>query len=221
MELSIPAPSTVPDETSSSIRPEEAELVARLQAGDDAAFETLVRQYGGRLLAVARQIVGNETDAHDALQDGLITALRAIDRFEGRSKLSTWLHRVVVNASLMRLRSRRRIRETSLDELLPKFLADGHQAAPTPSWSDSALAMIEQEEMRAAVRAAIDRLPDDYRSVLVLRDLQELDTATVAEMLAITPANVKVRLHRARQALKTLLERLLGSPERAARRDQP
>ncbi|MCU0879957.1 MAG: sigma-70 family RNA polymerase sigma factor [Pirellulaceae bacterium] len=221
MELSIPAPSTVPDETSSSIRPEEAELVARLQAGDDAAFETLVRQYGGRLLAVARQIVGNETDAHDALQDGLITALRAIDRFEGRSKLSTWLHRVVVNASLMRLRSRRRIRETSLDELLPKFLADGHQAAPTPSWSDSALALIEQEETRAAVRAAIDRLPDDYRSVLVLRDLQELDTATVAEMLAITPANVKVRLHRARQALKTLLERLLGSPERAARRDQP
>jgi RNA polymerase sigma-70 factor (ECF subfamily) len=221
MELSIPAPSTVPDETSSSIRPEEAELVARLQAGDDAAFEAVVRQYGGRLLAVARQIVGNEADAHDALQDGLITALRAIDRFEGRSKLSTWLHRVVVNASLMRLRSRRRIREHSLDELLPKFLADGHQATPTPTWSDSALALIEQEETRAAVRAAIDRLPDDYRSVLVLRDLQELDTATVAEMLEITPANVKVRLHRARQALKTLLERLFGCSEPAARRNQP
>jgi RNA polymerase sigma-70 factor (ECF subfamily) len=212
MELSIPPPSTVP---------EEAELVARLQAGDDAAFEWVVRQYGGRLLAVARQIVGNEADAHDALQDGLITALRAIGRFERRSKLSTWLHRVVVNASLMRLRSRRRIRETSLDELLPKFLADGHQAAPTPTWSDSALAMIEQEETRSAVRAAIDRLPDDYRSVLVLRDLQELDTATVAELLAITPANVKVRLHRARQALKTLLERVFVSSETAARRDQP
>jgi RNA polymerase sigma-70 factor (ECF subfamily) len=221
MELSIPAPSTVPDETSSSTLPEEAELVARLQAGDDAAFEWVVRQYGGRLLAVARQIVGNEADAHDALQDGLITALRAIDRFERRSKLSTWLHRVVINASLMRLRSRRRIRETSLDELLPKFLADGHQAGPTPTWSDSALAMIEQEETRSAVRAAIDRLPDDYRSVLVLRDLQELDTATVAEMLAITPANVKVRLHRARQALKTLLQRVFVSSETAARRDQP
>lgn len=212
MELSISPP---------SVLPEEAELVARLQAGDEGAFETLVRQHGGRLLTVARQIVGNEADASDALQDGLLTAFRAIDRFEGRAQLSTWLHRVVVNASLMRLRSRRRNREQSLDELLPKFLVDGHQAVPTSTWGESALARIEQEETRGAVRAAIEQLPDDYRSVLVLRDLQELDTATVAELLAITPANVKVRLHRARQALKTLLERLFGSAEPAARRDQP
>ena len=149
-----------------------------------------LEQYRTELRGYCYRMLGSVFDADDAAQEALVKAWQNLDRFEGRSKLSTWLHRVVVNASLMRLRSRRRIREHSLDELLPKFLADGHQAAPAPTWSDSALTLIEQEETRSAVRAAIDRLPDDYRSVLVLRDLQELDTATVAELLEISQANV-------------------------------
>jgi RNA polymerase sigma-70 factor (ECF subfamily) len=191
----------------------EAALVAALRAGDAAAFETVVRTYGGRLLVVARQVVGSEEDAQDALQDGLITAFRAIDRFEGKSKLSTWLHRVVVNAALMRLRSKRRKREQSIDELLPTFQEDGHQSRPTPEWNQSALAGIQRKEAQAAVRACIDQLPDDYRTVVLLRDIQELDTAEVAGLLGITEGNVKVRLHRARQALKTLLEPLFGQRE--------
>jgi RNA polymerase sigma-70 factor (ECF subfamily) len=191
----------------------EAALVAALRAGDAAAFETVVRTYGGRLLVVARQVVGSEEDAQDALQDGLITAFRAIDRFEGKSKLSTWLHRVVVNAALMRLRSKRRKREQSIDELLPTFQEDGHQSRPTPEWNQSALAGIQRKEAQAAVRACIDQLPEDYRTVVLLRDIQELDTAEVAGLLGITEGNVKVRLHRARQALKTLLEPLFGQRE--------
>jgi RNA polymerase sigma-70 factor (ECF subfamily) len=191
----------------------EAALVAALRAGDAAAFETVVRTYGGRLLVVARQVVGSEEDAQDALQDGLITAFRAIDRFEGKSKLSTWLHRVVVNAALMRLRSKRRKREQSIDELLPTFQEDGHQSRPTPEWNQSALAGIQRKEAQAAVRACIDQLPEDYRTVVLLRDIQELDTAEVAGLLGITEGNVKVRLHRARQALKTLLEPLVGQRE--------
>ncbi len=190
---------------------DEVGLLASLRTGDAAAFEGVVRTYGGRLLAVARQVLGSEEDAHDALQEAFITAFRAIDRFEGKSKLSTWLHRIVVNAALMRLRTKRRKREQSIDDLLPTFLADGHENRPTPEWNQSALAGIERKETQAAVRAMIDRLPDDYRTVLLLRDIQELDTAEVASLLGITEGNVKVRLHRARQALKTLLEPMFGT----------
>jgi RNA polymerase sigma-70 factor, ECF subfamily len=190
---------------------DQAVLVAALRAGDERAYETVVRVYGGRLLAIARQILGSDEDAHDTLQDGLLAAFKAMGQFEGKALLSTWLHRVVVNAALMRLRTRRRRREQSIDELLPTFLPDGHQAHPTPEWNQGALAGIQRRETQAAVRACIDQLPDDYRTVLLLRDLQELDTAEVAGLLGITEGNVKVRLHRARQALKTLLEPLFGS----------
>jgi RNA polymerase sigma-70 factor (ECF subfamily) len=190
---------------------DEAPLVAALRAGDAAAFESVVRTYGGRLLVVARQVVGSEEDAHDALQDGFITAFRAIDRFEGKSKLSTWLHRIVVNAALMRLRSKRRKREQPIDDLLPTFSEDGHENRPTTEWNQSALAGIQRKETQAAVRACIDQLPDDYRTVLLLRDIEELDTAEVARLLEITEGNVKVRLHRARQALKSLLEPMFGT----------
>jgi RNA polymerase sigma-70 factor (ECF subfamily) len=202
--MSAPTPSSLD-------HADEVALVASLRAGDSAAFETVVRTYGGRLLVVARQVLGSEEDAQDALQDGFITAFRAIDRFEGKSKLSTWLHRIIVNAALMRLRSKRRKREQPIDDLLPTFLADGHESRPTPEWNQTALAGIERKEAQAAVRACIDQLPDDYRTVLLLRDIQELDTAEVASLLEITEGNVKVRLHRARQALKTLLEPMFGT----------
>src|SRR5690349_6747188 len=119
--------------------PEESALVSALRAGDAAAFEQVVRQYGPRLLAVARQILGNEDDAQDALQHALLTAVRSIGSFEGKSRLSTWLHRVVVNAALMRLRSRKRKREQPIDELLPQFIADGHQKNPGPGWNPAAV----------------------------------------------------------------------------------
>jgi RNA polymerase sigma-70 factor (ECF subfamily) len=108
----------------------EADLVARLRAGSDAAYEELVRAQGARLLAVARRLLRSEEDARDAVQDAFISAFRAIDRFEGGSRLSTWLHRIVVNAALMKLRSQQRKPETSIEDLLPRFLEDGHFAEP-------------------------------------------------------------------------------------------
>jgi RNA polymerase sigma-70 factor (ECF subfamily) len=114
--------------------PDEIDLVERLRSGDDAAYEFIVREYGGRLFTVARRLMGNDADAQDALQDGLLSAFRSIDRFKGDSKLSTWLHRVVVNAALMRLRSQKRRRERTIDDLLPVFNERGHHAArPRPS----------------------------------------------------------------------------------------
>src|SRR5207244_4090584 len=105
-------------------------LVERLRAGDPEAYERLVRAYGGRMLATARRMAGNEDDARDVVQEAFIAAFRSIDGFAGAARLSTWLHRIVINAALMKLRSRRRRREESIDELLPRFDDEGR-------WSDA------------------------------------------------------------------------------------
>ncbi len=189
---------------------EEASLIVSLRSGDAAAFEVTVRQYGGRMLTVARQLLGNADDAQDAVQDAFVTALRSLANFEGRSSLATWLHRIVVNAALMKLRSRRRRHEQPIEEFLPTYLEDGHQARPASRWGEAAAASLEQDETRQLVRQCIDRLPETHRTILLLRDIQELDTETVAGLLEISSDAVKVRLHRARQALRTLLDPVLG-----------
>jgi RNA polymerase sigma-70 factor (ECF subfamily) len=195
----------------------DAKLLEGLRRGDDAAYEELVRSQGGRLLAVTRRILGDEDDARDAVQEAFLSAFRSIERFHGDSLVSTWLHRIAVNAALMKLRSRRRRPEEPIDELLPKFLEDGHPAQPAVPWKDLSDVQLVRAETREQVRAAIDRLPEAYRTVLVLRDIEELDTAEVAQLLDLTKNAVKTRLHRARQALRGLLEPELqaegGPPE--------
>lgn len=179
-------------------------LVSRLQRGDNAAFEELVRGHGGRLLSVARRFLGTSEDAQDAVQESFIKAFKAIHTFEERAQLHTWLHRILVNTALMKLRERRRKPEEAIDDLLPTFMSDGHQRTESREWSD---AVFERKETAGIVRAAIAMLPEQYRIVLVLRDLEERDTAETAAILGTTSTVVKVRLHRARQALRTLLDR--------------
>ena len=186
--------------------PDDGGLVLRLQRGEDAAFEELVRAHGGRLLRVARRLLSSEEDARDAVQDAFVRAFQSIGTFGSASMLSTWLHRIVVNACLMRLRTRRRKPEEDIEQYLPRFLADGHQAEPNVRWSESAETALERSELRQLVRKSIDELPDTYRSVLLLRDIEELSTEEVASMLGTTANAVKIRLHRARQALRTLLD---------------
>ena len=184
----------------------DAALIAGLRSGDSGAFERLVREYGPRLLRLARRFLANEEDARDALQDAMIAVHKSIGNFESSSSLSTWLHRIVVNASLMRLRSKRRHPEEDIEQYLPRFLEDGHQVEASTSWTESADRVIEREELRASVRDAIAKLPEGYRIVLHLRDIEELSTAETAEILGVTKNVVKIRLHRARQALRTLLD---------------
>ena len=180
-------------------------LVQGLKNGEEWAFEALVRAFGARMLSTARRLVGNEEDARDVVQSAYLSAFRAIAQFEGSAQLSTWLHRIVVNTALMRLRSRRRKPEESIEALLPAFQADGHFVERFSSWAVPADQVLEQKETRDLVRRAIDQLPETYRTVLVLRDIEELPTQEVAKMLDITTSAAKVRLHRARQALLTLL----------------
>jgi len=192
-------PDTGPAET-------ELALLHRLRRQDEAACEELVRTHSGRLLSVARRMLRNDEDARDAVQEGFLSAFRAIQKFNGDCRLSTWLHRIVVNAALMKrgsMSSRRP--EESIEDMLPRFLEDGHHAEPTSDWG-SATSLLEQRETRERVRAALDRLPESYRTVLLLRDIEELDTSETAQLLGLTPNTVKIRLHRGRQALAKLLE---------------
>lgn len=188
-------------------------MIQRLRAGDEAAFEEVVRRYGGRLLAVARRILQSEDDAQDAVQEGFLSAFRALDQFKETARLSTWLHRIVVNAALMKQRSRARRAEDSIEELLPNFVEDGHQSNPAVPWREPLEELVANKETRERVRASIDRLPEIYRTVLTLRDIEDLDTGETAKLLGVSPNVVKIRLHRSRQALRTLLNPLFrGEP---------
>jgi RNA polymerase sigma-70 factor, ECF subfamily len=191
---------------------EDEQLLEGVRAGDERAFETLVRLYGGRMLAVARRFVRNDEDAQDIVQSALLSAFRSVGQFEGQCLIGTWLHRIVVNTALMKIRTRRRRPETSIEELLPAFQEDGHHVEQFSDWCAPADELIHRAETRAMVRACIDRLPDNYREVLMLRDIEELSTEESARALSMTTTAVKVRLHRARQALSTLLRQEFARP---------
>lgn len=195
---------------------DESNLLNRLRNGEERAFEELVRSFGGRLLSVARRFVRNDEDAQDIVQSAYLSAFKALDQFEGNCQLSTWLHRIVVNTALMKLRSKRRKPEESIEDLLPAFQEDGHHVEQFADWNTPADLLMERHQTRATVRACIERLPDNYRVVLLLRDIEERSTQEAAEALSITPTAVKVRLHRARQALSTLLRKEYAGAQPAA-----
>ena len=191
---------------------DETALAESVRAGDARAFETLVRRETPRLLSVARRILSNEDEAREAVHQGFIAAYRAREQFQGDARLSTWLHRIVVNKSLDLLRARLRRPEDAIEDLLPRFLDDGHHQERFATWPEME-SVIDRGRLSQTVRDAIASLPESFRLVLLLRDIEEMSTDETAEALGITPNAVKLRLHRARLALRTLLsERLQGAP---------
>lgn len=193
---------------------DEVGLVARLQEGDASAFERLVREHAPRMLAVATRLLGSETEAQDAVQEAFLSAYRSVGRFEQGSSLATWLHRITVNASLMKLRSGRRRREVPIEQLLPRFLADGHREPDPPLDRPAGPAATTPLELRQVVRDGIDCLDAPHREVLLLRDLEGLSTLQTASILGISQPAVKARAHRARQALRSLLGPALAMHDR-------
>jgi RNA polymerase sigma-70 factor, ECF subfamily len=185
---------------------DESGMLARMQAGDGDAFAACVRNYCGRLLVAARRILRNEEDANDAVQDAFLSAFKGIGQFQGKSQLGTWLHRIVVNAALGRLRTRQRHPEKSIEDLLPHFCEGEHQIDPPVPWKATPDTALQTEETRDLVQRCIGQLPETYRIVLLLRDIEGLATEETAQALGTTIAVVKTRLHRARQALRTLLD---------------
>jgi RNA polymerase sigma-70 factor, ECF subfamily len=190
-----------------------SQFFASLRAGDETASATLVRNFGGRLLAVARRFLRCEEDCADAVQDAFLSAFRSLEQFEGKSSVGTWLHRIVVNSCLMKLRVQSRSRAVPIDDLLPAFDEAGYHNQLAGMWEEQGLLRLTREETRNEVRACIDRLPHSYRAVLLLRDIEELDTLETALRLGIAPGAVKTRLHRARQALRMLLMPVVANEE--------
>lgn len=186
------------------------DLVARLRAGDEGAYEVLVRENAEHLLGTARRLLGSEAEAGDAVQETFLAAFKAMATFDGAAKLSTWLHRIAVNVCLMRLRSQRRRPEELLADLLPDFDDDGGWAEPSGVWGSPVEAQVYGAELRCLVRRCCEALPDGYRQVLMLRLVEGLDTEEVSARLGVTANAVKIRLHRARQALASLLREALG-----------
>lgn len=186
----------------------DAALIEALRAGDARAFEALVRNHSGRLLAIARRLLRHEEDARDCVQETFLQAFRHIGQFAAEAEVGTWLHRIAVNQALMKLRSRARRREESVDDPYQQFDANGLRVEPMWQYRESVDDMLARRKTREAVHAQIAALPDNYRIVLMLRDIEEMSTREVAELLQLSEGTVKVRLHRARGALKKLLEPL-------------
>lgn len=183
----------------------EARLVARLRAREEAAFEELVREHGHRMLSLARRFFGDDADAQDAVQDAFLSVHRAMPDFSGDSRLGTWLHRIVVNACLMKIRARKRRPEAPLDAAAP----DGIPAYAQGGMRDGLSVSIQgmgRAETRARVRACIGRIPETYRAVLLLRDIEGMPIAEISQLLDVSAGTVKMRLHRARNALRQLLD---------------
>lgn len=181
-------------------------LVLALQRGDDEAFEILVRQHSARLLIVIRRILQNDSDAQDALQDTFLNIYKSIHRFTPGARLSSWLYGIAVHCAQMKARTRSRQRERAIEDLLPNFTKDGAHADALAGWNEPAGESLDRADLRTRVRQRIAELPESYKTVLLLRDIEQFDTEETAAILKISTGAVKVRLHRARQALRTLLE---------------
>jgi RNA polymerase sigma-70 factor (ECF subfamily) len=182
------------------------ELVRRVQAGNNEAFEELVRRYERRIYNITYRLLGNEQDASEALQDAFLRAYRFIGRFEFKSSFFTWLYRIATNVSLSRLRKRPRVETVSLDAPTEP---GGDMTLEIPDEKYTPERLFQQRQLRAAMKDAVDNLPEDYRSVVVLRDLEGLSNEEAGKVLNLSVAAVKSRLHRGRLVLRSKLAKYL------------
>ena len=184
---------------------DESALVAQAKAGDQNAFAELVQKYERKIYRLAKNITRNDEDAEDVLQDAFLKAYTHLDNFKGDSKFYTWIVRIAVNEALMRLRKRKTDRTVPLDE--PVELGEETVAREIAVWEDNPEQRYSKEEWRNILDAAVDDLKPDFRTVFVLRDIEELSTEETAETLGISVPAVKSRLLRARLALRETLTR--------------
>ncbi len=191
-------------------QPPDAELVARSQKGDGAAFATLVTRHQRQLYRLAMRMTQSEADANEVLQEAFLNAWQKLPLFRGEAQFSSWLYRIAANSALMRLRRKRRAPDGVPDQPLeltgPKFTSDGQHAEPPRSdWSQRADDKLLSTELGKHIDAAVKQLPDDYRTVFLLKDVDGLSNEEIADALELTVPAVKSRLHRARLALREQL----------------
>jgi RNA polymerase sigma-70 factor, ECF subfamily len=186
-------------------------LLTALRECEPTAAEALIAAYGDRAYRLAARITGNQQDAEEAVQDALWSVVRKIDTFRGDSAFGSWIYRIVSNAAYEKIRRRRRaVREIALDEVLPPFDEDGRHAGSISDWSSGIDDPAVQTELRSVLSSAISELPAHYRAVVVLRDIEGLSLAEVADALAISVPTVKSRAHRARLSLRKRLSMFMA-----------
>jgi RNA polymerase sigma-70 factor (ECF subfamily) len=177
----------------------DADLVEALRRNEPDAAERLVQRYGDRVYRLAMRITGLNEDAEEAAQDALWTAARKIHTFKGESAFGSWVYRITANAAYQKLRTRRqKAAEISMDDVLPSLDGDGRHFEPMDDWSNRVDEQALQGELRRVLQQAIDGLPADYRTALVLHDVEGLSNPDIAEALNISLPAVKSRVHRSR-----------------------
>lgn len=184
----------------------QSELIEGLRKGGAGAFEELIRLYGGRLFLKANQMLGNTEDAKDCVQECYVQVHRNINQFRGEADLYSWMYRILVNGCLKKMKARSAAEHQPLDDLMPIFDTDGCRIEPLWQKIPTAEEILDEKVTRERVLEAIQTLPPAYRDVLYLRDIEGHSTAEVSEMLSLSLSATKVRLHRARSALKKILE---------------
>lgn len=181
----------------------DAELIVQFQNGEEGAFQTLVQRYTPKVFSLANRVTQNQEDSEEVLQDVFVTVYKKIRGFEGKASFSSWLYRVTVNAALMKLRKRRQDRSSFLEDIEP-------QARETLMIKELPNENLEEMTLRAELVSLLDRaiskLPDEFRPVFILRDVDGLSTKEVGELLDITVPTVKSRLHRSRMILRKKLQ---------------
>jgi RNA polymerase sigma-70 factor, ECF subfamily len=197
----------------------DLELVRRIKKGDDQAFREMVDRYHARVYSLAYGVLRNPEDAEEATQDTFLTLYRKIGTFDESKKFFSWFYRVALNHAYSRARRRRPVSTVSLDEALPRFQADGHQASrELAAWADG----IEDEAIAKdlAERAAgfIEELPEGYRDVIWMVDVENMRPVDVAETLEISLAALKSRLHRARLYVRQRLSEIAAAPAATQKR---
>src|SRR3954462_5256278 len=184
----------------------DEEIVERVVAGDVALFELIMRRYNQRLFRIARSILGDDTEAEDVVQEAYVRAYKNLQQFGGRSRFATWLTKIAVYEASARRRKRRGLQLVAPEAFESSLMVD--------SSPDGVVDAVSQKELNGVLKAAVEALPIDLRVVFTMRSIEQLSTEDTAECLELTPANVKVRLHRARQQLQSWIDRQIGREAR-------
>ncbi len=183
----------------------DVQVVNQFKAGDALAFEEIISRYESKVMSLALRFTRNQEDAEEVMQDVFTTVYRKIDGFRGQSAFSSWLYRIVVNAAFMKLRKRKQTQTVSIDDISPtmkQYCID--REAFNGSYSQN---VAVSHEMQAVIQNAVNRLPDQYRAVFVLRDVDGLSNQETGEILNLSIPAVKSRLHRSRIMLRKKLQR--------------
>ncbi len=190
---------------------DERLLIQRVKAGDQKAFEAIFNHYVSRVYRQAFKFVGNEADAEDVVQEVFLLVYRKANSFLGKSEFSTWLYRLTANAALTKLRQRKKEKEVSLDEYLPKFRKDGHHLVrPVVDWTQDIDKFVAIKEHSQIIKEAMEQLSPMDKAIVMMSDMEEMSNLEISETLGISVQAVKARLHRARLFLRGKFTAHLG-----------